>query len=60
MEDEDRVTRMTTYMMMVSVDMIKHNPGKANKTFVTILKENLSTTSIQIIHLDLKGQLLIV
>ena len=37
-EDEDRVTRMATYMPTVSVDRIKHGPDKVNKSFHYVLK----------------------
>ena len=36
--DEDRVTRMATYMMMVSVDRIKHDPEKVDLLFNYILQ----------------------
>jgi hypothetical protein len=37
-EDEDRITRMATYMMMVSVDRIKHDTDKVNLLFKYILQ----------------------
>jgi hypothetical protein len=36
--DEDRVTRMATYMMMVSVDRIKHDSDKVDLLFEYILR----------------------
>ena len=35
-EDEDRITRMATYMMMVSVDRIKHDTDKVNLLLNTL------------------------
>ena len=37
-EDEDRITRMATYMMMVSVDRIKHDSKKIDLLFKYILQ----------------------
>jgi hypothetical protein len=37
-EDEDRITRMATYMMMVSVDRIKHDSEKVDLLFNYILQ----------------------